>query len=536
LVLSCVTLHAQNRAVVGYNENPPLTMRNPAGQPSGFLVEALSEAAKEQGIALDWSFLAPGKTPEALQTGQIDLYPGAVNTPERRALFHFTSPWWHAELLLVSRAKTLSIDNLQGRRISHTSSLRESFPRWLPKATPVLVPNHRDAFVQVCRSQLDGVLLDRIMLDRLLLARPPECTGVDLEADAIPGAKAELAIISRHQARQVAERLRLGLETITEDGRLAEISLKYPSITAASSSSVASMFKLQYRYRLTRSALIVACILLGAVSLLVYHLRRENRRRKRTEDALRRANLDLEHFAYAASHDLTEPIRNMSLFAELLQRRYGSQLDEAADQQISFIMEGGKRMQALLRGLLSYTNVRASSQSFDLVDAGDVLHQVCDTLIGTIEQKNALVEWCDLPQLRIAQSHLVQLFQNLVSNALKYAGPDNPRVTVTAACIRNEWILSVKDNGPGIDPMFHARVFDAFKRLHGREIEGSGMGLAICRRIVENYGGRIWVESRIGTGADFRIAFPESLGQKPPISSAGRRPGADKVLNLGTTA
>jgi light-regulated signal transduction histidine kinase (bacteriophytochrome) len=273
-----------------------------------------------------------------------------------------------------------------------------------------------------------------------------------------------------------------------------------------------------------------------AVSLLLYHLRRENRRRKRTEDALRRANLDLEHFAYAASHDLTEPIRNMSLFAELLKRRYGGKLDDSADQQISFIMEGGKRMQALLRSLLSYTNVRAADQSLDFVDAGAVLHQVCDTLIGSIEQKNAIVEWQELPELRIAQGHLVQLFQNLIANALKYAGPESPRVTVSAACIKNEWILSVKDNGPGIDPMFHGRVFDAFKRLHGREIEGSGMGLAICRRIVENYGGRIWVESRVGAGADFRVAFPESMGEKPLVPSAGRRPGTEKVLNLGTTA
>lgn len=232
---------------------------------------------------------------------------------------------------------------------------------------------------------------------------------------------------------------------------------------------------------------------------------------KRSNEELRRANQDLETFAYSASHDLQEPLRTIGISAQLLERRYREQLQGEAAQFLGGIVEGAQRMEILIRDVLTYaTATKYPEGKPPRVDSGQVLATVLEILRGHIEQAGATVTSGPLPMVLVHENRLVQLFQNLISNALKYRSQEPPRVHISAV-ERDRWsVFSVTDNGIGIDPKFADRIFGLFKRLHSRqEYPGSGIGLAICKRIVEQYGGRIWLEnSAPGEGSTFCFTLP----------------------------
>jgi PAS domain S-box-containing protein len=231
--------------------------------------------------------------------------------------------------------------------------------------------------------------------------------------------------------------------------------------------------------------------------------------RKATENALRRANEALEQFAYAAAHDLQEPVRNVVLYTQLLARDYGARLDGEAQQFMQFTTEGARRVQNLIQDLLAYTRATEDDNPEDEVcEAGSVMSEVLANLRSEIERSQGQVEVGELPRVGVRHGHLMQLATNLISNALKYRGPNFPKVQISAIRAGSEWLFTVQDNGMGIPPEHHKRIFRVFKRLHGREIAGTGIGLAICERIVSFYGGRIWVESEAGRGAAFRFTLP----------------------------
>ncbi|HYZ84355.1 MAG TPA: ATP-binding protein [Bryobacteraceae bacterium] len=501
---------AARRVVIGYTENPPLTSLGLDQKPAGFLVDALNAAGKKAGIEIEWRLLPPGSNMTALASGDIDMWPGGVSSSDRRRRFHLTSPWWNTELLAVTRSKLVRFEDLRGKTVARVRTFAEEFPRWLQGVKAVDAQTQRDGLIGVCTSAVDGVLLDRIMLDNLLLRRPQECDGVQLSAMVVPGATVELHIIARPAAEAAAEDLHGALQSLTNDGTLAELSLHYPSITAASAGSVTAMFRLQYRYRLFRAALIVLSIALGLGIWTIVRLRSRNRKLMQTEAELIRANADLKQFAYAASHDLSEPIRNMTLFAQLLERRYKGKLDSTADQQIGFITDGAQRMLRLLQDLLAYTNLGASQTLPTPISLQEVLDDVLSNLASLIERSNACIEISGLPDSRVHRVHMMQLFQNLIQNAIKYADKQ-PVISVSAELKDDQWIFTVSDNGPGIKPEFHDTIFAMFKRLHGREVSGSGVGLALCRRVIDSYGGTIWVESEDGRGSKFRFALPAKL-------------------------
>jgi light-regulated signal transduction histidine kinase (bacteriophytochrome) len=230
-----------------------------------------------------------------------------------------------------------------------------------------------------------------------------------------------------------------------------------------------------------------------------------------SNEALRQSNDDLKQFAYAASHDLQEPLRLVALYSQMLQRKYQGQLDEQADQFISFIVSGAHRMELLLRDLLAYSQVGSSGEGPPgPVVCTDVMNKVLLNLQASIEQNAAAVSWNGLPRVQAHEVRLVQLFQNLVGNAIKYRRTEPPRVNVNAEQRPGEWLFSVQDNGIGIKPEYAKQVFGIFKRLHGNAYPGSGIGLAICQRIVESYGGRIWVESTPGEGSTFFFTLPHT--------------------------
>ncbi|MGA2516719.1 MAG: PAS domain S-box protein [Thermodesulfobacteriota bacterium] len=232
--------------------------------------------------------------------------------------------------------------------------------------------------------------------------------------------------------------------------------------------------------------------------------------RVKTEE-LARSNRDLEQFAYVASHDLQEPLRMVTSYVQLLARRYNGKLDSEADEFINFAMDGSIRMRKLINDLLTYSRVKTKGKALEPTDCESVLSQSLDNLKVAIEENGALVTHDSLPTVMADNPQLVELFQNLIGNAIKFRGSEPPRIHVSAGRNGKGWIFSVRDNGIGIAPEYSKRIFIIFQRLHSREkYAGTGIGLAICQKIVERHGGRIWVESEAGKGATFYFTLPAS--------------------------
>ncbi len=226
-------------------------------------------------------------------------------------------------------------------------------------------------------------------------------------------------------------------------------------------------------------------------------------------DELARSNRELEQFAYVASHDLQEPLRMVSSYVELLGRRYSGKLDERADKYIYFAVDGATRMQRLITDLLAYSRVGTQGVDLAPTDTAPVVEEALSNLEVALANSDARVVYPDLPRVTADSSQLVQLFQNLIGNALKFKGEQRPRVEVRAERDGSYWLFSVRDNGVGFDQKYADRVFGVFKRLHrNSEIAGTGIGLAICQRIIDRHGGRIWAESKPGSGATFYFTLP----------------------------
>ena len=233
----------------------------------------------------------------------------------------------------------------------------------------------------------------------------------------------------------------------------------------------------------------------------------------KTVGELKRSNDELQQFAYVSSHDLQEPLRMVTSYTQLLAGRYKGRLDSDADEFIAFAVDGCNRMQGLIKDLLAYSRAGTNGKVLREVSAENALKEALANLRATIDQSSAVVTHDALPAIRTDEMQLTQVFQNLVGNAIKYHGTEVPRVHVSATKNGgNEWTFSVRDNGLGIDPQYFDRIFILFQRLHGRdEFEGTGIGLAICKKILERLGGRIWVESQPEKGSTFYFALPETM-------------------------
>lgn len=233
----------------------------------------------------------------------------------------------------------------------------------------------------------------------------------------------------------------------------------------------------------------------------------EKKLQKLTEE-LKKSNSELEQFAYIASHDLQEPLRMVASYVQLLERRYKDKLDEDALEFISYAVDGAHRMQGLIHDLLLYSRVGTKGKDFEDVDTNEILSRVIRDLQIMVQEKEATIESDSLPGIKADGRQIGQLFQNLIANAMKFCKDKKPVIQIKAVEKGSQVIFSVKDNGIGIDPEFHERIFMIFQRLHKRdEYEGTGIGLAVCKKIVERHGGRIWIESEAGQGATFNFSI-----------------------------
>jgi PAS domain S-box-containing protein len=232
---------------------------------------------------------------------------------------------------------------------------------------------------------------------------------------------------------------------------------------------------------------------------------------------LKRTTDELQQLAYVAAHDLQEPLRMVISYTQLLARRYQGRLDADADEFLSFAVDGALRMKLLVQGLLAYCRVETTGKDLLETSSAAALELALVKLRAAIEDSGAIVTHGPLPTVTADSVQLAQLFENLVGNAIKYHGVDPPRVHVSAKNLDSEWIFSVRDNGIGIDSQYFGRIFVMYQRLQGqKQISGSGMGLAVCKKIAERHSGRMWVESSLGKGSTFCVALPDG---KEEISS-----------------
>ncbi len=355
----------------------------------------------------------------------------------------------------------------------------------------ILAPTGRDA--HLLSETLLGAEIASLVTDNLVAL----LSALDFGAAALM--IAEEALPAR-VIEQLAERL--GTQEPWSD--LPILVLTSGGRANSASSQRADQFKVLGNVTLMERPVRPDTVLSAARAALRARLRQYEMRRRQA--ALTRVNMDLEQFAYSASHDLQEPLRNIAVYSELIARRYGPLLDEQGTEFLGYLRSGAVRMQNLVHDLLAYTQAASSSEDdvLEPVDANDPLRRALDNLSEAIRQSSAVVVAADLPLVRIKPVHLQQLFQNLVGNALKYRRAEPPRIEISVTRAGEFWQFSVKDNGIGISREHRDRVFGLFKRLHTSEqYDGTGIGLAICRRIVERSRGQIWVESELGSGSEF---------------------------------
>lgn len=239
------------------------------------------------------------------------------------------------------------------------------------------------------------------------------------------------------------------------------------------------------------------------------HQKETNQKIKEQNKQLEQSNIELKRFAYIASHDLKEPLRSIGSYANLLQRRYNNKLDSDADEFLNYITASTKRLYHLLNDVLHYSKLDFDQADVDLTDSKEALEIANENLKNKIIEKNAKISFGELPKVTADKLHLVQLFQNLIDNSIKYSEKTNPTVEIESSKKNGFYEFSIKDNGIGIEPPFQQKIFEMFKRLHNRDkYDGNGIGLAICKKIVQQYGGDIWVESMAGEGSTFYFTFP----------------------------
>lgn len=355
------------------------------------------------------------------------------------------------------------------------------------------------------RSMIDHVPIGVSRTDlsgRFVFVNEAFCRMFDASVDDLLGKSTE----------EIVPFIPLGKETVEEERRVAESDETAERIERFSEGACERYMKV---VRTPVKDGLGQIIGVQSVWLDVTELKQSQHNLERHAQNLERSNVDLQQFAYVASHDLQEPLRSISSYCQLFEKHYSHQLDERGLRWLEFAVKGSQRMQTLVRDLLEYARIDNKSQTWFTVDSRVPCFLAIENLSKVIEEVQAKITVGKLPVVWADEVQLAALFQNLVNNAVKFRGERSPEISITAEMLEDCWRFAVQDNGIGIKPEFHERVFEIFKRLQTSEkYEGTGIGLAICKRIVERFGGRIWVESQFGNGCTFYFTLP-----RPPDPS-----------------
>ncbi len=542
LLLGITALPAQDRVVVGYGEIPPLHYSNDQKQATGFVVDVIREAARREGIAVEWKPVIGSRDVEAgLNEGRIDIFPAGIATPARKAQFDVSEPWWSEDLSLLARADLPDgrSTNWRGARIAIAShaflelALRiVSGARLDLPSTGVDLGGPDAAMARLCTGQADAVLMAHTEMDQVLSRRPPACSDMAFQVHET-NQTLPLAIISRRATGRAARRLRSRIDDLARDGTLAALATRYPRIPARGVLSFAESVRHHNEQRLFWVILSCAIgIVAITTAMLIRQLRidRTLRRllaeqdqtdrmlRARTEE-LTVSNEELQAFAYSVSHDLQEPLRMISLYTQMIQRRCPPD-SPIGQSYLRTILSGATRMQSMMDQLLLLSRIGRSEAPRVPVSVERLLSTVLSDLSPAISAASAEIDIGPMPTVEGWPDRLSVVFQNLIANALKYRRDNVPvRISISAVQQDNEWVFSVRDNGIGFDQQYADTIFGVFKRLHVQDkYGGTGVGLAIAKRAVERHGGRIWAEGRLGEGSTFSFTIPVSATHqtRPP--------------------
>jgi signal transduction histidine kinase len=354
---------------------------------------------------------------------------------------------------------------------------------------------------------VDSVRMPLLLLDaRQRVVRTNRAFDNTFQLESPQAAGRPLAELADGQWRDDA--LSAALERVIVDGAPFD-----DLVLARDFPSLGPRFLLLNGRRLRRAANSELLVLL-AVEDITERRRIEERVRRQSEE-LQRSNQDLEQFAYVASHDLQEPLRMVVSYTQLLSNRYKGKLDSDAEDFIAYAVDGAKRMQRLISDLLAYSRVDRRGGELSAVSASEALTDALEALTAARADTGATIDAGELPPVLADYGQLVQLFQNLLGNALKFRSPGPVVIRVSAERDGAFWRFRVEDNGIGISPQYFEKVFIIFERLHGTEVPGTGIGLALCRKIVQRHGGRIWIEPAAQIGTVFYFTLPAAGGNTP---------------------
>lgn len=489
----------------------PYSFANDRGLPDGFSVELAKAVVEAMGAAVEVRLAPWAEARAALEAGTIDFLPMTAYSVERDKVFDFTAPHTIAYDALFTRKggpRVRSLDDLKGKSVlvmGRDAANDYVAARGSEAGVKILTTTSLpDALARLDAGRGDAALMPKIVGLSLLLGRGFD--HVDRSPAVVEDYDRRFSFAVKEGDQRLLERLSQGLVAVKTSGQYRRIYDKWFSAIEPRGIPAA----LLRRYVLGGLG-VVGALVLGQLywsrSLRRLVAARTHDLEARTAE-LRRSNEELQQFAYIASHDLQEPLRMIASYLQLIERRYGDRLDQDGHEFLGFAVEGAKRLQSMITGLLDYSRVESRGHSFAEVDTARALEKAVANLQVAVDEGGAVVTGEGLPTVRGDESQLVQLFQNLVANAVKFRGPEPPRVVVSARRDGGEWVFSVRDNGIGIAPRHHERIFRIFQRLHGRETPGIGLGLSICRRVVERHGGRLWAESEEGRGATFHFTVP----------------------------
>jgi len=492
-----VLVNVQAEKQFGYSRDELLGKKVKNIIPEGFAERLIADAARSAADAL------------AQQIGTGIELSGRRKDGSEFPIEIMLSPLESAEGILV----TAAIRNISVRKDAEKHLVQmESRYRGLLEAAP-------DAMVVVNRG--GEIVLVNVQAEKQFGYRRDELLGQKVK-NIIPEGFAErlIADATRSVADALAQQIGTGIELCgrRKDGSEFPIEIMLSPLESAEGILVTAAIR-NIRAR-KKSERVNTQLENQATVLQSAHDELEVRVRERTKELafanqiLEQSNLELKQFAYVASHDLQSPLRSISGFVQLLKLEYEGKLDEQAQDWIRRTVGAIGQMQRLIRDLLSYSRVDARSLPFTRIPFLDIVRDAVTLLESSLRDSGGRVTWDELPVVMGDRSQLVQLIQNLVGNGLTYHGDKPPHIHLSAERSGQEWIFSVRDNGIGIDPKYREQIFEIFKRLHDqKEYPGTGIGLAVCRRVVNRHGGRIWVESELGHGSTFHFTIPEGTEQ-----------------------